>query len=86
LIHVADVVLEGFDVVEVASLFFVQLPHLFFHTISLRNQIFYYQVHVIVRTFEVNNLAVHVGNLLSHLGNFFLSGTDVPFQLFDFVV
>ena len=86
MVHVADIVFERFDVTQITCLLFVELADFLLHTITLRDQIFYDQVHVIVGTFEVNNLAVHVGDLFSHLGNLFFSGTDISFKLFDLVV
>ena len=86
MIHIADIILERFDVVDISCLLFIELSDLFFHTVSFGNEIFDDEIHVVIGAFEVNDLTVHVGYLLSHFGDLILSGAYISFQLFDFII
>lgn len=86
MVHVAKVILERFNVAKVIGLATVQLVNLFLHSTSFRYEIFNDKIHILVSSFEVNDLGIHTGNLLLHFGDLLLSWTDVSFKLFDLVI
>lgn len=86
MIHVGDVVLEWFNIVYIVRLILIELADLFLHSVSFWDQILDNQIHIIIGSFEMNDLTVHVCYLLSHFGNLFFSWPNISFQLLYFII
>lgn len=86
MVHVADVILERLDVVEIATLVLGQFTQLLLHAVTLGDQVFDNQVHVVVGSLEVDDFTIHISDLFSHLGDLLFSGPDIAFKFFDFVI
>lgn len=77
LVHVCDIILERFDVIDVVDLVLIELGDFFLHSASFWDQILDDEIHVVVGTLEVDDLTVHVGDLFSHFGYLLLSRANV---------
>lgn len=86
MIHICDIILERLDVIDVVDLVLIELTHFLLHSASFGYQILDYEIHVVVGSLEVDDLTVHVGDLFSHFGYFFLSRADISLEFFDLVI